>query len=86
MSNPVSDGSVQYGPRLIYIYLRDGRHWHVPRQYTTKLAWASNVELRSWEFVREHGAVIGVRWPKIDEDILLSSLTRDGFQKAGLLQ
>jgi hypothetical protein len=58
--------------------LADGRKIFVPLEWFPRLRNSSETERNEWRFI---GNGIGIRWPKLDEDILVRTLMR-GYENA----
>jgi hypothetical protein len=55
------------------VELVDGRAVSVPLAWYPRLAEASRVERRQWEFIARG---VGIHWPAVDEDISVEGLLR----------
>ena len=55
----------------LVVHLEDGRAVHVPLQWFPKLRGASPEDLADWRLV---GRGIGIRWPRLDEDLSVRGL------------
>lgn len=78
------------GPKAICAYyndthftvgLDDGRFLCVPFGHSSRLAVATPTQRRFFHLI---GGGIGITWPDIDEDLLVSGIIED-FEKRGLL-
>ena len=64
---------VSFTQAALHFVLADGREISAPLEWFPKLRDASEKERGDWRFIG-HG--IGVHWPKIDEDIAVTTLMR----------
>ena len=73
-NNKVLIKSVGFGEDRLFIELTTNRVLVVPNSYTTRLAQATQEELREYRLI---GGGRGVHFPLIDEDISVEGIIRD---------
>jgi hypothetical protein len=73
-NNKVLIKSVGFGEDRLFIELTTNRVLVVPNSYTTRLAQATQEELRKYRLI---GGGRGVHFPLIDEDISVEGIIRD---------
>lgn len=64
---------VDFTQTSLQFVLADGREISAPLEWFPKLRDASEDERCEWRFI---GNGVGIHWPKIDEDIAVSTLMR----------
>jgi len=64
---------VSFTKNSLHFVLADGREISAPLEWFPKLRDAINTDRNNWRLV---GNGVGVHWPKIDEDIAVSTLLR----------
>jgi len=74
LNNKVLIKSVGFGEDRLFIELTTNRVLVVPNSYTTRLAQATQEELREYRLI---GGGRGIHFPLIDEDISVEGIIRD---------
>lgn len=64
---------VSFTTNSLHFVLADGREISAPLEWFPRLRDASNEDRQDWRLI---GNGVGVHWPKVDEDIAISSLMR----------
>ena len=64
---------VSFTKNAIHFVLADGREISAPLEWFPKLRDAAEQDKNNWRLI---GNGIGVHWPKIDEDIAVSTIMR----------
>ena len=64
---------VSFTKDALHFVLADGREISAPLEWFPRLRDASDKDRQDWRLI---GNGIGVHWPKIDEDIAISTLMR----------
>lgn len=64
---------VSFKRNALHFILADGREISAPLEWFPRLRDASESERSDWRFI---GNGVGVHWPKVDEDIAISTLMR----------
>jgi len=64
---------VSFTQSALHLVLADGREISAPLEWFPRLRDASDVEKSDWRLI---GNGVGIHWPKVDEDISVSSLIR----------
>lgn len=63
--------NLSFSKDKMIVYFEDGRELAVPLEWFASLRNATEQDLNNWRFI---GNGEGIRWPDLDEDILVENL------------